>query len=175
MNPKLPADAFSFYVSLGPQRSYQAVADKYGVSKRTVTNTASRDKWQARVIELEAKSRQRTEEQILETLDELNERHLKIARFVMSKGLEALRSMAIVSVADALRAVEQGLKYEREVRAPASNDTGRKFHLEQDAREKADMVVRFLAEIDELEPKAPDEHPGSESSASAASEKEPLS
>ena len=34
---KIPPDAFDFYFSLGPPRSYQAVADKYGVTKRAVT------------------------------------------------------------------------------------------------------------------------------------------
>ena len=35
--------------SLGPGRSYQAVADRYGVSKRAVTALAKRENWQARL------------------------------------------------------------------------------------------------------------------------------
>ena len=44
---KIPQDAFTFYVSLGPGRSYQKVAEKYGVTKRAVVNVGTREKWQA--------------------------------------------------------------------------------------------------------------------------------
>ena len=50
---KIPLDAFAFYVSLGPGRSYQKVAEQYGVTKRAVVNVATRDRWQAQVEELE--------------------------------------------------------------------------------------------------------------------------
>ncbi|MHC4946473.1 MAG: hypothetical protein ACYTG7_25970 [Planctomycetota bacterium] len=40
MNKKLSPDAFAYYWSLGSERSYQAVADKYGVSKRAVVSVA---------------------------------------------------------------------------------------------------------------------------------------
>ncbi len=46
---KIPPDAFDFYFSPGPPRSYQAVADKYGVTKRAVTNLAGREDWQRRL------------------------------------------------------------------------------------------------------------------------------
>ena len=36
MHRKLPPDAFEFYFALGLARSYEAVAEKFGVSKRTV-------------------------------------------------------------------------------------------------------------------------------------------
>ena len=45
---KLPHDAFSYYVSLGPGRSYTQVATKYGVSKRAVTFKAGKATLQAR-------------------------------------------------------------------------------------------------------------------------------
>lgn len=123
MNPKLPPDAFTFYVSLGPERSYQVVAEKYGVSKRTVTNTAVRDKWQERVVELEAKARQRTEEKILETLDEMNTRHLKMYKFVQAQALEALKRAQLDSGSDAWRAMFEGMKGERLVRGEPTERT----------------------------------------------------
>ncbi len=45
--------------SLGPGRSYQQVADRYGVTKRAVTALAKRESWQARLAEIEEKSRVR--------------------------------------------------------------------------------------------------------------------
>ena len=45
-NRKIPQDAFFFYVGLGPGRSYQQVADHYGVTKRAVVNLAVKERWQ---------------------------------------------------------------------------------------------------------------------------------
>jgi hypothetical protein len=42
MRGKLPFDTFDFYFGLGPSRSYQAVADHYGVTKRAVCKLAAR-------------------------------------------------------------------------------------------------------------------------------------
>ena len=50
---KIPQDAFTYYVSLGASRSYQKVAEKYGVTKRAVVNLAKRERWQEQVVELE--------------------------------------------------------------------------------------------------------------------------
>ena len=40
MTRKIPDDAFEFYVGLGPNRSYEAVAEHYDVNKRSVTRCA---------------------------------------------------------------------------------------------------------------------------------------
>ena len=59
MTKKLPPDAFHYYVGLGVNRSYQAVAEKYGVSKRAVTSRAVQEDWQGRVVSLCARARSR--------------------------------------------------------------------------------------------------------------------
>ena len=71
---KIPADAFDHYFALGPGRSYQAVAEKYGVTKRSITKLAKRENWQRRLHDVEAKARERSDERKGETLDEMNER-----------------------------------------------------------------------------------------------------
>ena len=58
MARKIPVEAFEFYVAIGPARNYQTVADKYGVSKRSVVKRATAESWQARLAEIEAKARQ---------------------------------------------------------------------------------------------------------------------
>ena len=37
---KLPAEALEYYLALGVDRSYQAVADHFGVTKQTIVNRA---------------------------------------------------------------------------------------------------------------------------------------
>ena len=50
---KIPPDAVTYYLSLGPGRSYQKVAEYYGVTKRAVTKIAVKEHWQEKVAEIE--------------------------------------------------------------------------------------------------------------------------
>ena len=78
----IPSDAFKFYFSLGAERSYQSVAEKYQVSKRSVTSLAKREDWQQRILDLERKARAASDQKKLESLEERNERHLTALRFI---------------------------------------------------------------------------------------------
>ncbi|RMF71541.1 MAG: hypothetical protein D6744_17815, partial [Planctomycetota bacterium] len=66
----LPVDAFEYYVALGPKRSYQAVADHFGTSKRSVARRAASENWQTRLRELEVKARAQCEHRIVDDLAE---------------------------------------------------------------------------------------------------------
>jgi transposase len=77
MNRKIPADAFGYYFSLGPGRSYQTVAAHYGVSKQAVTKLAQREDWQTRLETIERQARQKVDESAVESLEGMNQRHLK--------------------------------------------------------------------------------------------------
>ncbi len=46
---KLPDNAFEVYLLLGEGRSYQALADHFDVSKRTVASRAKDEGWQERL------------------------------------------------------------------------------------------------------------------------------
>ncbi len=102
---KLPSDAFEHYLGLGVARSYQAVAEHYSVTKATVTNRAKREGWQDRVSELERMAREQFEQEARSELKAVRERHLKGARALQGKALEALRDLPperAVRVASAL-------------------------------------------------------------------------
>ena len=53
MTRKIPEDAFELYVSLGPERSYAAVAEQYGVTKRAVVKRAKAEAWSERLAKIE--------------------------------------------------------------------------------------------------------------------------
>lgn len=116
MNQKLPADAFSYYWSLGPDRSYQAVAEKYEVSKRAVSKLANRENWQRRIVEIDKKVQESTDQKIAESLEQMNERHIKVCKLIQSKAIEALRTLPIGSSMDAVRALDMTIKQERLIR-----------------------------------------------------------
>lgn len=54
-------EAFSFYVSSGPRRSYGSVARRFGVSDSAVRKHAKKEAWNGRVKRIERESRQRAE------------------------------------------------------------------------------------------------------------------
>jgi len=90
---KLPTEAFDHYVSLGLERSYQAVADRYGVSKVAVVNRAKAEDWQGRLKKIDAEARSRSEKKAVEDLEAVRDRQLKATRLVQTRALEAIRSL----------------------------------------------------------------------------------
>jgi carbamoylphosphate synthase small subunit len=110
-------------VQLGAGRSYAAVAAKFGVSKRAVTKRAEKEGWQKRVAELETKARQAVEKRAVESLEQMNERHLLSLKVVQGKALEALRKMPLDSAIDAVRALDLGIRQERLIRGEPSDRT----------------------------------------------------
>ncbi|MEE9392625.1 MAG: hypothetical protein V3W41_08985 [Planctomycetota bacterium] len=58
MSAKLPSEAVDYYLSLGAERSYIAVAKHFEVSKRTVSRRAAEEDWQSRIEELERPDRE---------------------------------------------------------------------------------------------------------------------
>ncbi|MBK8172776.1 MAG: hypothetical protein IPK60_20900 [Sandaracinaceae bacterium] len=126
MNRRIPPDAFSFYFSLGPKRSFEAVAKKYEASKRGVAEVAKREQWKERIASLEARARAAADEKALETLEAMNERHLKEARFLQSKGIERLKD-TLDSVA--VKAVTAGIQLERLIRGQATERTENLEHV----------------------------------------------
>lgn len=123
MANRIPPDAFHFYLGLGPVRSYQAVGDRYGVSKRAVTKLATRERWQDRVVELERKAREGAEQKALESLEAMNLRHLRSLKVVQGKALEALRSMPLSTAMEAVRSLDMAIRQERLIRGEPSDRT----------------------------------------------------
>jgi hypothetical protein len=121
---KIPPDAFSFYFGLGPGRSYQRVAHEYKVSKRSVVNLALREGWKGRLEEIEQKARRQASERALETLEEMNERHLKGLLLLQAKALEALRKFPIETALQAARSLESSIREERRIRGTPADSEG---------------------------------------------------
>lgn len=87
---KLPEDAYAFYVSLGPKRSYRAVAEHYSVSKRTVTKRASRERWQDKLGAAVRTTQQEVEREAADALSATASRQLRYLFEIQ----EAIRDVA---------------------------------------------------------------------------------
>ena len=116
MRRKIPPDAYSYYLGLGQARSYDAVARRCGVSKRAVTNLAGKEGWQQKVAAADEQARARAVEKAQESIEEMNERHLKTVQLVQKKALEALRTSPIEGGIDAVRALVLAVRDERLIR-----------------------------------------------------------
>jgi hypothetical protein len=143
---KIPADSFEFYASLGPARSYQAVAEKYAVSKRSVTKFALREKWQERLQAIEEKAREASDQKAQETLDAIRTRHLKGMRFIQAKAIEALKSSSLDTAADAVRAYTAAVREERVMLGEPADRTA--VSIEDTIRRE---YVRWLAPEEEAD------------------------
>lgn len=64
MASKIPPSAFSDYLAMGVGRSYEALAKRYGCSKKCVTQRAVKERWQERARELEREAASRVEKKI---------------------------------------------------------------------------------------------------------------
>jgi hypothetical protein len=120
---KLPPDAFEYYFSLGPSRSHEAVSEHYGVAKRTVTALAVKDRWKERLAALEQKAREKSDERMVESLEQMNERHLKTLKLIQRKSLEALLEMPVASADEAIRSLLSSIKHERLIRGEPTDRT----------------------------------------------------
>ena len=123
MSGKIPSDSLQYYLGLGPDRSYQKVAEHYGVSKRGVTKLAARERWQEKVVEFERKAREGAEKKALESLEGMNLRHLKSLKVVQGRAIEALRAMPISTAMEAVRALDMAIRQERLIRGEPSDRT----------------------------------------------------
>ena len=90
---RLPPDAYSYYVELGAERSYEAVAKQFGVSKVTVVNHAAKERWQERLREAEEKAREEANKRAVDTLQAVKDRQLQEARILERRALEALKTL----------------------------------------------------------------------------------
>ena len=113
MTGRIPEDAFDYYVGLGSERSYRAVADHYGATKRAITKVAAREGWAERLANIEKTARERSDQRLAETLEEVRSRHLKTLRAMNARALAALQQFPLNSGMEAMRAAEMVIKLER--------------------------------------------------------------
>ena len=110
---KIPPDAFDFYVALGPDRSYRAVAEHYGVTKRGVAKHASSQSWPARLERIEREVRERSEEKLVESLEQMRTRHLQTVRAIQARALVGIKAHPLTTGMESVKAAELAIKLER--------------------------------------------------------------
>ncbi len=142
---KIPLEAFYYYAEMGVDRSYQAVADHYGVSKVAVTKRAKKENWQGRLRELEQQAREELNKKTVETIQAVKARQLKATRFVQSRTLEVLKNTPGEKGLKAVAALNIAWKHELVLLGEASERT------ELSVEEITKSEIRDLLVVDEDE------------------------
>lgn len=151
---KIPSNAFEVYVGMGPERSYRAVAAKFGCTKQAVTKKAGKEKWQERLDDMEAEARRMSDKRVIKTMRDLSDKQLKLWQLVESRALQALRDHSLGSAMDAAKALDLATKNMRLILGEA---TERTENVEQVIRREFDRFLTTEPEDDwsEAQPSPP--------------------
>lgn len=136
---KLPEDAFAFYVGLGAERSYQAVAEHFGVTKRTIVRAATREGWTARLAAIEASAQERADAKLAEGLAQTRERHLKLLRAMASRAAQAIQAYPLTNGMEGMRVAEMTIRLERLIMGEPTERAG--ISVEQITRSEIERLL----------------------------------
>ncbi|MEQ1893376.1 MAG: hypothetical protein ABL998_12585 [Planctomycetota bacterium] len=145
---RLPTESFDHYVALGPDRSYDAVAKKYGVSKATVLRHAEKNRWQERLREADAKAREDSNKKAVETLQAVKDRQLKEARILEHRALEALKSLPPEKAAKAATMLQIAWRHELLLLGEPTERT--ELSVEEITRREIQTLLTFSEEADDF-------------------------
>jgi hypothetical protein len=144
---KIPEDAFAFYVAMGPERSYDAVARKYSVSKRAVVKHAGRAKWVERLAAIEVETRRLTDQKLADELHSINMQHGKLLKAMASRVASGLANFQLNSAMEAMRGAEIVIKLQRLIAGAPSENTA--LSIERVTRDELARLVTTEPETDE--------------------------
>lgn len=119
-------DAFEFYYSM-PKRSFTILAQKYHVSKTTISHWSRAFGWAERIAKRDEKAKQKTEEAVTDAIANFNKRRIMLAHAIQAKAAEALaakekggksfktlsEAVSSIKVADEIEAKALGIPDER--------------------------------------------------------------
>lgn len=131
MAKRIPASSFEYYINLGEQRSYAAVAERYGVHKRSITKFAARHRWSERLAAIDADAREKSDKELAESWQGVRERQLKVYRTLQGKALQALQSMPLNTASAIVRALDVALKGEQALIRPKREQETKAKTLEE--------------------------------------------
>lgn len=145
---RLPTESFDHYVALGPDRSYDAVAKKYGVSKATVLRHAEKHRWQERLREAEKASREVANKKAVDTLQAVKDRQLQEARILEHRALEALKSLPPEKAAKAATMLQIAWRHELLLLGEPTERT--ELSVEEITRREIQTLLTFSEEADDF-------------------------
>lgn len=91
---KIPENAFEAYVALGTERSYQALAEKYAVDKRSITRLAAKERWVERLAKIQEEARAATDKKLVADLQAVREQQLREVRYLRAEAIKGMKNLS---------------------------------------------------------------------------------
>jgi hypothetical protein len=108
-------EAYKYYYGLYPRRSLAEVSKKFGVSDVTVGKWAKKYHWEERIaLQMEEEEKQ-WRISLAKSKVLADQKHLKIANVMQSKGLEALTGGGKLEQKDGAEVLKKGVDMERDI------------------------------------------------------------
>ena len=158
MSKKIPDDAFDYYVALGAARSYQAVADRYGVTKRAVVKHAARERWTQRLGEVQESARVQSDKDLAQEVVEMRDRHKRMLKAMAVRALSGLKDLPLRNGMEAIRAAELVIRMERIVFG--EEDERGEESIEEITKREIQTLLRPVD--DEVDPTEDEDEPDEE-------------
>ena len=140
MSNRIGPDAFAYYTSLGPDRSYEQVAKFCGVSKRSVARAAARENWTPRLAKIEADAQARSDARLADELEDMQTRHTRLLRAMAARAAKAIAEYPLRSCLEGAKVAEMVIKLERVIAGQVAERTS--VSVEAETRQQFE---RFLA------------------------------
>ena len=139
-------EAFDFYYSLGDDRSYAKVADRFNVSTGTVTKWAGSFSWQRRVVERDRKIALQMQRELDKQILQDKKNYRKIIQATINKYVENFKAgkVEVTSIKDLIALIECDTK----LMAMLDKGTADDFNsLISVSGETSDTVNRLMDEL----------------------------
>lgn len=118
-----PSGSFEFWISeTGGNRKINALAKEYGVCHNTASGWIKDGRWNIRAEKIDAIVNKKTDSELVETLAQMNMRHVEDCRALWEKAAQFLADKPIKSTQDALKALELSSKIERLARGESTEN-----------------------------------------------------
>ncbi len=105
---------FVQYVSMGSGRRYGALAKETGVPTSELIRHATKFLWRERIALIHNEVNSRTHEELVESLAEVNSRHISNLKKLQEKAMRFLEHSPLTKPQDAIKLVGMAIKMERE-------------------------------------------------------------
>jgi len=112
-----------YYIRDPSHPTLPIVAKEYGISKSWINKRSTAENWVQQKKEYWDKTDAKTAEREIETIADMNIRHLREYRMIQGKGLKFIKDREFRQMRDAVSAVDTGIKGERTIKGEPTEKT----------------------------------------------------
>lgn len=147
---------FVQFVGMGPGRKYGALTRESKVPTTELIRHASKFLWRERIAVIHCEANERTRDELVETIADINTRHISKLKVMQTKAFEYLEKVALDKPADAIKLLTLAMKMEREaVGLDQNSEQARLSDLLMGKMEKL-LDAPKSAKVITVEPEFPD-------------------